>query len=145
MATNIHMSEANYAPLLAKIEIEIVKTDQAAEAEDISLTDSQVRSALHRAGLMARGSQPEIEKETPRDKHLSALITRLAEARREFRIQIVQQDDHLPVPVEMWVNALKTIQDSIRTRTGEPGSRAYLEFARVFVQERLLKIAQPAE
>lgn len=143
MATDIVMSEANYAPLLAKIESEIVNTDEAAAAEGIPLTDSQVRSALNRVGLLARGGRPEIPKGSPRDRLLADLTARLIEARKEFRIQIVDQDDHLPVPVEMWLNALGSVMDSIRHHGGTPGSRGYLEFVREFVRQRL-KIPPPA-
>ncbi|MBS0661277.1 MAG: hypothetical protein JSR82_23930 [Verrucomicrobia bacterium] len=143
MATDIVMSEANYAPLLAKIEAEIVNTDEAAAADQIPLTDSQIRSALNRVGLLARGARPEIPAGSPRDRLLSDLTRRLIEARQEFRIQIVGKDDHLPVPVEMWLNALGSVMESIRRHGGQPGSRAYLEFARDFVRNRL-RIPPPA-
>lgn len=139
MDTDIVMSEANYAPLLAQIEIAIARTDKAAEAEGVSLTDSQVRSALHRAGLLVRGGSPVIERETARDRQLAGLSEALVEARKEFRVELLGEKagQSIPVPVDMWINALRQIQHSIRVRGGEAGTRAYLEFVRKFVAEKL--------
>lgn len=139
MGKNIFMSESNYAPLLAKIEITIAATDVEAEKEGIVLTDSQVRSTVNKAALATRGSSPDIELDSPRAKLLGQLAAKLVEARREFQVQVVDKDKEgaLPVPAQMWINALQTVMDSIRTRTGDTGSRAYLDFVREFVRERL--------
>lgn len=139
MGKNIFMSESNYAPLLAKIEITIAATDVEAEKEGIVLTDSQVRSTVNKAALATRGSSPDIELDSPRAKLLGQLAAKLVEARREFHVQVVDKDKEgaLPVPAQMWINALQTVMDSIRTRTGDTGSRAYLDFVREFVRERL--------
>ena len=55
---------------------------------------------------------------------------------REARTTSDGETIRKPIDLKDWAKALETVLDSMKTRkVDQPGSRAYLEFAREFVKE----------
>ncbi len=114
------MKDPVYAGLLFQIESQVSQLDEVAKSKGLQLSDSQVRSALIKAQKRILGETPAIPQTNDREKLLAGLIDNLC---------ITTVDKHI------WANALETVVDSIKTRTGNtPGTRDYLEFVQGFIR-----------
>ena len=137
------MQDPFYAGLLLQIESRICQTDTDATEAGMPLTDSQVRSAVVKARKMAEGGQPAIAGETPRDlilRDLAQMLSRVPDFLQEARTNAEGQTVRKPIDIKDWIKALETVLDSMKTRkVDQPGSRAYLDFAREFVAEALAR------
>lgn len=136
------MRDAQFAPVLLAIERKIHALDRAAAGANIALTDSPVRSALIKAMKRKRGESPAIPSESARDRLLAGLIADL-ETMHAHGIRAYvpgapgEAVKPLPgrLPTAKWCDALATIENSIRIRTGGPGSRGYLDYLVEFLLE----------
>lgn len=134
MNTTNLMKDPFFAPILQRIETRLAMADTTAQDRGISLTDSQMRSALLKVRKTAEGSPPkEKEPTSPREILLAELHTQLLETRDDFTMEDTQGNRE-PLQAKAWILALRTIEDSIRLRMEGNGSRAYLEFVRGFLQ-----------
>lgn len=114
------MKDPFYAGLLFQIESQLSQTDEVAKVMGLQLTDSQVKSALIKAQKKLQGGTPAIPQANDREKLMASLIDTLCLT---------------SVDKQAWSNALETVADSIKTRTGNvPGSRNYLDFVQDFVR-----------
>lgn len=129
------MRDLRYAPILLEIETRIVAADIVARSQQIELTDSQVRSALRKLVLLAKGERPSIASDKPRERILAGLVVTLSDARTSLGFSQGDAKNPAPLTATVWINALTTIVDSIHTRTAGAGSRAYLDFVGNFVKE----------
>ena len=137
------MKDPFYANLLFRIEIHVHAADCAAKATGMSLNDSQVRSAILRAAKIVAGQNPKLPDDNARDKLLASLVQVLAEERIKTQLDpaLASRVGKEITPRE-WINALETLIDSIKTRTGPfPGSRDYLDFLKEFIEESGVAIA----
>jgi hypothetical protein len=132
------MKDPYYAGLLFAIEQMICLADDEAKAEGMSLTDSQVRSAILKAQKLVQGGSPDIPETNERERVLAGLIHAIYHAPDEMIKDTVTADgpSNEPLPLPDWINALETIADSIKTRRSTvPGSRDYLNFVHGFISE----------
>jgi hypothetical protein len=137
------MKDPFYASLLFRVETHIHAVDYVAKVTGISLNDSQVRSAILRAAKVVAGQNPKLPDGNARDQLLASLVQVIADERIK-----TQMDPALAIGVgkeitpREWINALETVMDSIKTRTGSiSGSRDYLDFLKGFMAESGVEIA----
>lgn len=133
------MKDPFYAGLLFQIEQMICQADDEAMRMGLELTDSQVRSAIIKAQKKVQGEEPVIPETNERERILAALIDSVYQAPDELVERVTAEDgteDEQPLEISHWVNALETVQDSIKTRnSGIPGSRNYLIFLHGFIAQ----------
>ena len=137
------MKDPFYAYLLFRIETHVHAADCAAKATGMSLNDSQVRSAILRAAKVVAGQNPKLPDSNARDQLLASLVQVIADERIKTQLDpsLASRVGKEITPHE-WINALETVMDSIKTRTGFfSGSRDYLDFLKEFVEESGIKIA----
>ena len=131
------MKDPFYAGLLFQIEQMICQADDEAKRKGMELTDSQVRSAIIKAQKKAQGEDPNIPVTNEREQILAALIDSICQAPYQIMEQTLADDgteEHQPLAISYWVNALETVQDSIKTRKRNvPGSRDYLNYLPGFI------------
>ena len=137
------MKDPFYASLLFRVETHIHAVDYVAKVTGISLNDCQVRSAILRAAKFVAGQNPKLPDGNARDQLLAGLVQVIADERIK-----TQMDPALAIGVgkeitpREWINALETVMDSIKTRTGSiSGSRDYLDFLKGFMEESGVEIA----
>jgi hypothetical protein len=137
------MKDPFYASLLFRVETHVHAVDHVAKVTGISLNDSQVRSAILRAAKVVAGQNPKLPDGNARDQLLAGLVQVIADERIK-----TQMDPALAIGVgkeitpREWINALETVMDSIKTRTGSiSGSRDYLDFLKGFMAESGVEIA----
>jgi len=103
------------------------------------LTDSQVRSAIIKAQKKVQGGEPDIPETNERERILAALIDSVYQAPDDLMERVISDDgteEEQPLEISDWVNALETVEDSIKTRkSGVPGSRDYLNFLHGFISQ----------
>lgn len=138
------MKDPYYAGLLFQIEQMVCQADDDAKTKGFQLTDSQVRSAILKARKKVQGAEPEIPESNAREQILAALIDSICKAPDDMMKRSISEGAEMeeePLPISDWVNALETVEDSIKTRrSGLPGSRDYLNFIQGFIgQARGLK------
>ncbi|MES2568585.1 MAG: hypothetical protein V4710_00855 [Verrucomicrobiota bacterium] len=134
MKTTNVFQDPFYVPILLQIERRIAKADEEARAEGIVLTDSSVRSTLNKVrkhAMEGKGMAPVAG--SPRDGLLAALYESLVELRSALAVTSTGEETE-DLPLNDWVLALRSIEESIRTRGTGPGCRDYLEFIGPFVR-----------
>lgn len=132
MNTRDIMKDPVYQTALFSIENQILSASEAAKEEGVEFNDSQVRSILNKVRKSSEGKSPSIPDESPRDKMLAKLHGKLL----ELKYGLVFEDNEgkvEPFSTREWLLCLKTIEESIQTRSTGPGSRAYLEFVKGFI------------
>ncbi len=133
------MKDPFYAGLLFQIEQMICQADDDARTKGLELTDSQVRSAIIKAQKKVQGDKPAISETNERERILAALIDSVCQAPDALMERVTADDgtEHdQPIETADWVNALETVQDSIKTRKSSvPGSRDYLNFVHGFIAQ----------
>ena len=98
-------------------------------------------SCVRQRSLQAK--PPTLPDSNARDQFLASLVQVLADERIK-----TQMDPALAsrvgkeITLREWINALETVMDSIKTRTGSiSGSRDYLDFLKGFMEESGVEIA----
>jgi hypothetical protein len=119
------MSNPSYAPLFFQIESRILAVDGLARSRGLAFTDSQIRSTLIKVRKAASGGTPHLQMESARDQLLAGLYEDL----------VGMHDTLQGLSTEEWSLALQVLEESIRTRTGGPGSRDYLDFLEGFLPQ----------
>jgi hypothetical protein len=123
-----------FQAILFQMESRIVRADNKASQEGITLNDSQIKSALVKAAALTKGKKPKIEGENPRDVILAGLIHDLAH--RQEKVGDDEDGETNPIPARDWFIALEQVRDSVKRRSGgASGSRAYLEFIKDFIPD----------
>jgi hypothetical protein len=133
------MKNPLYAKIMFAIEQIICLSDNEAEERGVTLTDSQVRSALIKARKRILGEDPTVPGETDRDQVLAGLITKVEDVTTNLVAEVELPDgtaEERPLDPTLWANSLEAVEDSIKTRrVGGSGSRAYLSFIHGFVRD----------
>ncbi len=135
------MKDPFYAAILYAIENEILKGDQQAAAQDIRLTDSNVRSLLVKAAHAANGKRPKpvTSSASPKDQFLAELLDRLIAVRESLNVETQSPGgatEQQALSTAEWTAALGAVKESCAIRTSdEPGSRDYLEFLAGFLAQ----------
>jgi hypothetical protein len=137
------MKDPFYANLLFRIETHVHAADCAAKATGMSLNDSQVRSAILRAAKVVAGQNPKLPDSNARDQLLASLVQVIADERIQTQMDpALASCGGKEITPREWINALETVMDSIKTRTGSfSGSRDYLDFLKGFMEESGVEIA----
>lgn len=137
------MKDPFYANLLFRIETHVHAADCAAKATGMSLNDSQVRSAILRAAKVVAGQNPKLPDSNARDQLLASLVQVIADERIQTQMDpALASCGGKEITPREWINALETVMDSIKTRTGSfSGSRDYLDFLKEFVEEFGVEVA----
>jgi hypothetical protein len=128
------MKDPFYAPILLRIETKILTADIHASVQGIALTDSQVRSFIHRARKAAPGRIATNSVEFSTRQGSTELYSDLISARTEIYVS-GPEDLAAPLSSADWVLSLRAIEDSIRIRSTGSGSRSYLDFLPRFLAE----------
>ena len=135
------MKNPFYAGIMFAIETRIHEADKAAIGRGLTLTDSQVRSALVRTINTAKGRPPAPVPSTADEKERrpAELAAEIARARADVLVEEPQDDGppiEKPLPASDWLKALLAVRDSCELRGDDrPGSRAYLDFLKEFIRQ----------
>jgi len=124
--TNL-MQDPFYARILYMIESRIGSIDRQARAQNLALTDSQIRSILNKVRKRAGGGMPQVPACSEREQLLASLYEELVRARNEIQVETSGAQTEV-LPLQDWVASLRTVEDSIQLRTGGAGSRNYLDY-----------------
>jgi len=137
------MKDPFYASLLFRVETHVHAVDYVAKVTGISLNDSQVRSAILRAAKVVAGQNPKLPDGNARDQLLAGLVQVIADERIKTQMDpALASGVGKEISPREWINALETVMDSIKTRTGSiSGSRDYLDFLKGFMAESGVEIA----
>jgi hypothetical protein len=125
------LRDSYYIPIIAEIEQAIHRADTEAAVKGFVLTDSQVRSIVHKAGQHAGGESPKVATGSPRDVLLAQLYTEITGTFEKMRAE-TDTGEVVPLPLQDWVLGLLCVEDSIRLRVGPSGSRDYLDYLKGF-------------
>jgi len=144
------MKDPAYAQMLYAVESRLAELDKEAAAQNITLTDSNVRSIYVRAANIAKGKTPAATAATkdasgasanPKDQFLNRAVSEIA----NVRDTIIEEHDlpdgtveRRPLRAATWIAILDCLKDSCATRTGPaPGSRGYLDFLHSFLTGKI--------
>ena len=135
------MRDSFYASLIFVIEQEICFTDETAKAKGITLTDSQIQSALVRAKGLCAGKKPKSDGTSERDLLLNELVAKLHRSPKGI-LEETEDDEGLaiekPLDAKDWIMSIEATIDSIKVRKSDiPGSRDYLDFLVGFIAHAL--------
>jgi hypothetical protein len=137
MNTTDLMRDSFYAPILFQIERRILDAHRNSKSHGIELTDSQVRSILHKVRKSSTGATPQMATTSPRERILADLYEELIHVKSCIAVASGEGPPE-EVPTEDWMLSLRTVEDSIRLRSTGPGSRAYLNSLEGFLPESTL-------
>ena len=118
----------------------IQAADDHAAARGVTITDSNVRSAVIKARALTAGESPKFPEGRPRD----TIVRKLSHALHAMRDELgVTDDPDTPaddsaveaISPRDWIAALDAVEASIALRKSPvPGARDYLDYARNFLQ-----------
>jgi len=135
------MKNPLYAGIMYAIENRIHAFDQSVANRGLALTDSQVRSALVRTINAAKGRPPAPlpPSAAEKDRLPADLALEVEAARSDLAIGDPQPDGSVvekSLPTADWIKALLAVRESCELRgDGRPGSRAYLDFLKGFIEQ----------
>ena len=124
------MQDPYYAEIMLQIESKIHEADSRSEKDyGVSLTDSNVKSAIRGAMGFVKSRPPLLKSDKPRDECLGRLATELA----GIGELLEQTQDVVP---RDYLRALLAVEDSLKTRHDHHGGpRGYLDFLGSFLNE----------
>ena len=144
MADHNLMRDPFYAPILASIEMVIVKHDEGAQADGLRFTDSQVNSVLHKVARFMDGKEPKAkEPSSEKERRQQALYAELLALRGTMNVTHNDTKESQPLGKVHYGNGVKAVQESLKRRKGLTGDRDFLEYAIDFVAQ--LKARSAAE
>ena len=129
------VSEEYFGLIIFQIEARINAREREARARNVMLNDSQVRSILNKVRKQAGGGAPKLARDSERDQVLAAIYDDLLEARSLPKEGDDSDGDTVDIPTRDWVAALRTIEDTVRSHSTGPGSRAYLDSLEDFMAD----------
>ena len=133
------MRDSFYIGIINVIEKAIRAADNAAKAEGIQLSDSNVKSALAKAKKLLKGGElapPESGGRNQIIYDLATSIAALPDYLGEQRVNDSGQEEEAPLaPIEV-LRGIATVESSLKKwRSKTPGSRTYIHFIRRFLQD----------
>ncbi len=123
------MKNPFYAQIMHRIETLIHSRDaEALRDSSLSLTDSNIKSALRKAVGFLQGKRPALDMDDAREQWISRVAT-----------ELVSLGDFLKEKQELeqkeYLRALLAVEDSLKTRREMYGhSRGYLDFLKRFIE-----------
>lgn len=124
------MKDPFYAQIMFRIETLIHEQDLAAQAESLTVKDSDAKSAIRKALGFLKGKPPKQSGDDLRD------IWIMETAKGLFALgKAVKSEQQLEEA--QFCRALLAVEDSLKTRREMNGhSRGYLDFLRSFIEEK---------
>jgi hypothetical protein len=124
------MKDPFYAGIMHKIETLIHHCDEEALRDSsLSLTDSNVKSAIRKAVGLLQGKRPALDMGDAREQWISRIATDLV------NLNGIGQKEVLLVDPKDYLRALLAVEDSLKTRREMYGhSRGYLDFLKRFIE-----------
>lgn len=121
------MQDPFYSRILLEIERTVHRADEAAKAQGLAFTDSQIVSVLTKANGIAEGKGSKLsESLNPRDQALAGLLQNLTRLPEKF--PGLENSD--------WIASLRCVIDSAKLRKGSgPGARSYLDYLCGFIAD----------
>jgi hypothetical protein len=118
------MKDPFYAQIIHAVEVRIHDFDETARRAGVSLTDSNIKSAIRQALGRLKDNPPKSDGADERGKQIEALGVDLTVL---CSVQQVKTADYL--------KALLAVEDSLKTRREMAGhSRGYLDFLKRFIE-----------
>ncbi len=124
------MRDPFFAQLMFRVESPIHRADQDARRKGIELLDSNIKSSLNKAKILARGRSIQSKPASERERIIHALAGVIHSVRADIRAGVALGDDATPgVPISNadWIATLEAVEASLKTHT-HPGERLYLDF-----------------
>lgn len=153
-----HHNQAFQDPFLAELcamaESMILAADKHARSLGMTLTDSNIRSAVIKAQAITAGESPKFPEGRPRDAIVRMLAQSLSEMRDDLASVPVEArpehekagDDVRDISAADWHTALGGIEQSIEIRKSPvPGSRDYLEYLELFLKDFPSRVRFPRD
>ena len=127
------MKSPFYAEIMHKIETLIHARDEEALRDSVSLTDSNIKSAIRKAVGLLDGKRPALAMNDAREQWVSRIATDLVNLNGSLKKEV------LLVESKDYPRALLAVEDSLKTRREMYGhSRGYLDFLKSFLEDHRL-------
>ena len=132
-----------YGPIMASIQMVIVKIDKRAEEVGLAFTDSQVNAVLHRAVQTVQGKPPKAKEPTSTKEELQAtMVEDLIALRPTIHMTSKKSGEQTTLEPRMYATALLGVKDAVkRMRDGATGTRDFLTHTHAYV-ERLQEASE---
>ena len=125
------MKDPFYAQIMFRIETLIHERDEEAKREsDLTLKDTNVKSAIRKAMGMLQGKSPKLDPGPLLDHWIGRIAIDLC-----GQCNVVENEEN--VERRHYIRALLAVEDSLKTRRELEGhSRGYLDFLKRFIEQR---------
>ncbi len=135
-----------YGPIMASIQMVIVKIDKRAEEAGLAFTDSQVNAVLHRVVQTVQGKPPKAKEPTSTKEELQATMVKdLIALRPTIHMTNKKSGEQTTLEPRMYATAILGVKDAVkRMRDGAVGNRDFITHARSYV-ERLQAAQETSE
>ncbi len=137
-----------YVPIIASIEMVIVKVDEQAAEDGLTFTDSQVNAVLHRAIRHMQGKPPKAKAPTSeKERRQEQMLQDLLDLRPTIHTRHRETGERKVLAQGQFGAALRAVQDLLKNRKApEGGGRDYLDAAgKQVAKMRAQEAAQAAE
>ena len=125
------MKDPFYAQIMFRIETLIHERDEEAKREsDLTLKDTNVKSAIRKAMGMLQGKSPQLDSSTPQNQWIGRIAIDLSGLGESMNAsENIERKDY--------IRALLAVENSLKTRRELEGhSRGYLDFLKRFIEQR---------
>lgn len=145
MSKHSLMKDPAYAQMLYAVESRLAELDRAAAAQNITLTDSNVRSIYVRAANIAKGKSPakvNAPQSAPntKDEFVDYAVAEISKVRETILEEHDLPDggvERRPLRASVWIDILSCLKESCEIRTSPtPGSRGYLDMMADFLKQK---------
>jgi len=131
------MKDPFFSSIMWEIERTIFETDKNAKEQQISLTDSNVKSSLSKAKGIAKNGALKSKPKNEKDELIFGLASQINALRSDIR-ESGRPDTEFESASELkladWLLALKAVEDSVKRRMVS-GGRAYLDYLIQFMAQ----------
>ncbi len=137
MNTTNLMKDNFFAGIMWHIESTIFEADEKAQKENISLTDSNVKSSLSKAKNIAQKGKLKSKPKNRKEEilfDLAYMINGLKYSIREANDESTDFEEASVLNTSDWILSLKAVEDSIKLRMVS-GGRNYLDYLEGFIND----------
>lgn len=124
-----------YGPIMASIQMVIVKVDKRAEQAGLAFTDSQVNAVLHRVARTVQGKPPKAKEPTSTKEEFQATMADdLLALRPTIHMTNKKSGEQTTLEPRMYATAILAVKNALqRQREGAVGGRDFLSRAHAYV------------
>jgi|MDTC01.3.fsa_nt_gb hypothetical protein len=136
-----------YGPIMASIQMVIVKIDKRAEESGLAFTDSQVNAVLHRVAKTVQGKPPKAKAATSTKETLQATMAEdLIALRPTIHMTNKKSGEQTTLEPRMYAMAILAVKDALQKhRDGAVGVRDFLTHAHEYVRRLQAQQAKSEE